>query len=519
METGATGRTPAAGVRPAAVAGALAAATAISLLLRVGALHTGYWIDEGIAVGIASHPLGDIPGALVQDGSPPLYYLLLHAWIGAFGVGEAATRSLSLLFALAAVPLSFWAGRRLFGTRAGAIAAAGAAGCPFLTLYAQETRMYALVALLSLLAGASFVLAFLHGSRRHLVLLGVWLELLLYTHNWGLFLALGMAVAWLRLWRRGRVPGRDGAWLAAAVAAVYAPWLPSVVFQAAHTGAPWAQRPSPLLLLAVPGALFGYVAYGALVVALARERALRRVEEPVRVLALVAATTAAAAWAFSQVDPAWSTRYLAVLFGPVLLALAAVLARGSRWTVAALLCVAVAWLLGGPAGGKSNVRRVAAHISPQVRAGDLVVSTQPEQVPVLDRYLPGGLTYVTPLGAVTDPRVVDWRDGLPRLRHGRADRVLLPWVDGLPAGRRVLLVTPVFAHGKARAPWLRAVRARTREWRVALHADPRLHEIATVARAALPRRRSTVRAELFEVAGNSAAVDAAGRPVADHRQR
>jgi mannosyltransferase len=326
-------------------------------------------------------------------------------------------------------------------------------------------------------------------------------------------------VAWLRLWRRGRVPGRDGAWLAAAVGALYAPWLPSVVFQAAHTGAPWAQRPSPLLLLAVPGALFGYVAYGALVVALARERALRRVGEPVRVLALVAATTAAAAWAFSQVDPAWSTRYLAVLFGPVLLALAAVLARGSRWTVAALLCVAVAWLLGGPAAGKSNVRRVAAHVSPDVRAGDLVVSTQPEQVPVLDRYLPGGLTYVTPLGAVTDPRVVDWRDGLPRLRHGRADRVLLPWVDGLPAGRRVLLVTPVFAHGKARAPWLRAVRARTREWRAALHADPRLHEIATVARAALPRRRSTVRAELFEVSAGSAAVDAAGLPVGDHRQR
>jgi hypothetical protein len=295
------------------------------------------------------------------------------------------------------------------------------------------------------------------------------------------------------------VRARDGAWLGAAVAVGYLPWLPSVFFQAEHTGAPWAQRPSPLLLLAVPGALFGYVAFGALVVALARERALRRVGEPVRVMAVIAVVTALAAWTFSQVDPAWSTRYLAVLFGPLLLVGTPVLARGSRWTAAALVCVAAAWMLSGPAGAKSNVRKVAAHVGPRVGAGDLVVSTQPEQVPVLDRYLPDGLTYVTPLGFSPDPNVVDWRDGLARLRHGHAATVLMPWVDGLAPGRRILLVTPVFAHGTAGAPWLRAVRHRTREWRAALQHDPRLREIGTVARTALPNGRSTVHAALFTV--------------------
>ena len=94
-------------------------------------------------------------------------------------------------------------------------------------------------------------------AARHVWLLGLWLALLLYTHTWGLFLAAAMAVAWLWLWRAGRVDGRDGALLAAAVALVYAPWLPSLVFQAANTAAPWAERPSPLLLLGIPGALFG----------------------------------------------------------------------------------------------------------------------------------------------------------------------------------------------------------------------------------------------------------------------
>ena len=57
--------------------------SAASLLLRTGALDAGYWIDEGIAVGIASHAFGDIPRALGQDGKPPLYYLLLHGWMAA----------------------------------------------------------------------------------------------------------------------------------------------------------------------------------------------------------------------------------------------------------------------------------------------------------------------------------------------------------------------------------------------------------------------------------------------------
>src|SRR3954447_13429879 len=92
---------------------------AASLLLRSGRLAVGYWIDEGISVGIASHGAAQIPGVLGQDGSPPLYYLLLHEWIQIAGTGEAATRSLSLLFALAAVPAAWGAGAAVFDRRAG----------------------------------------------------------------------------------------------------------------------------------------------------------------------------------------------------------------------------------------------------------------------------------------------------------------------------------------------------------------------------------------------------------------
>jgi hypothetical protein len=49
------------------------AAVGATLLLRTGILHSGYWIDEAITVGIASHGAGEIPGLLRLDGSPPLF--------------------------------------------------------------------------------------------------------------------------------------------------------------------------------------------------------------------------------------------------------------------------------------------------------------------------------------------------------------------------------------------------------------------------------------------------------------
>jgi uncharacterized membrane protein len=67
---------------------ALGGLVVVSLLLRITALHAAFWIDEGLSVGIASHGFLDIPGVLRLDGSPPLYYLVLHVWMSVFGDGQ-----------------------------------------------------------------------------------------------------------------------------------------------------------------------------------------------------------------------------------------------------------------------------------------------------------------------------------------------------------------------------------------------------------------------------------------------
>jgi mannosyltransferase len=116
---------------------ALPALMLLSLFIRTRDIHGGFWIDEGISVGIAHEHWTSIPHVLRQDGSPPAYYLLLGLWIRLFGDSEAQTHALSLVFGIASIPLAYFAARALFGRTTGLVCALLAALDPFLTYYAQ----------------------------------------------------------------------------------------------------------------------------------------------------------------------------------------------------------------------------------------------------------------------------------------------------------------------------------------------------------------------------------------------
>src|SRR5438552_8370468 len=119
--------------------GILFVLTALSLFVRTRYLDGQFWMDEGLSVGISSHSLTSIPGVLRHDGSPPLYYLLLHVWMGAFGNTEVATHWMSVLFGVLTIPVGAWVAWSLFGRWAAFIAAVLFALNPFLTAYSQET--------------------------------------------------------------------------------------------------------------------------------------------------------------------------------------------------------------------------------------------------------------------------------------------------------------------------------------------------------------------------------------------
>jgi mannosyltransferase len=106
------------------------------------------WSDEGNSVALARAGLAEIAARTALDIHPPLYYWLLHGWMWLTGDSEVAVRALSASASLLLVAVICRLGRRLFGDRASLVAAFAAAVSPFQVYYAQEARMYALLALL-----------------------------------------------------------------------------------------------------------------------------------------------------------------------------------------------------------------------------------------------------------------------------------------------------------------------------------------------------------------------------------
>ena len=462
----------------------LALLVALSAYLRTQAFNAAFWIDEGLSYGISSHHFFSIPHVLRQDGSPPLYYMTLHVWMRLFGTTEATTHTLSLIFALLTIPVGYWAGRSLFSERAGWFTAILFALNSYLTTYAQETRMYSLLTLLALVATASFLHAFVFRRRRYLPVFAVAVTLMVYTHNWAFFFVAGSVTALAYLvWQSDdrRALLRDAALSYGGALVLFAPWIPTLLFQTKHTGAPWSTAPTFGLLTKAPsmtldGDRISYVLLLGGGTGLVRVIERRRGPERTAVIVglVLFLGTLIWAWLGSQASPAWAYRYFGVFAAPLLLMAGTGLAFARRIGVVALAIVCMFWLGFNAIEHKSIDRHVIRVASPSLKAGDLVLVTHPEQVPVVNYYMPAGMHYATELGPVKDPGVADWIDALDRLKAATPQKNLEPLLASLPVGHRVLLMRPVVG-GQAgwRAPWTKLVRRKSAEWASAMKHDKR----------------------------------------------
>ncbi|GAB4117071.1 MAG: hypothetical protein Fur005_44940 [Roseiflexaceae bacterium] len=107
------------------------------------------WADEGGTLALAARPLDQILRQTLADVHPPLYYWVLHLWMGIFGQTAAAARGLSAICGGLAAGLIAILGRRWFGHWAGWLAGISAAFSPLAIYYGQEARMYTLAELLA----------------------------------------------------------------------------------------------------------------------------------------------------------------------------------------------------------------------------------------------------------------------------------------------------------------------------------------------------------------------------------
>jgi mannosyltransferase len=467
-------------------AGILVVLVAISAVLRTRTLSMQLWFEEAIATGVAQHSLGALPGVLREAGAAPLYYVILHFWISAFGSGETATRALSLVIGLLCVPVGMWAGWTLGGRRAGVFAAILFAFSSFLDRYAQETQPFGLLVLLGLLTTVGLVHGFVHRRRRWLWLFGAGLALMLYTQGTALLFWFGAAVAVAVVWwsapaeaRRGIL--RDALLCFGAAFIVYLPWLPTTISEVADDTAPFHY--APLLGFTVPSQLLGServdvtlliaVLIGVVPLAAAGRR---RAPEAVTVWCLLAIP--AGAFVLGRIAgfiaPVWAWRYFAAVLAPLLLFAAVGSARARVVGVAAMIfCVAFLANVGSFAPKyKSDMQDVAAEMSPLLHPGDLVVVAQPEQTPLAAYYLPGGLRFATTLGPVPDASYMRWAGAMGRLQDASPRSVLGPLVATLRPGQQLLYVRPLTEGAKNwSAPWAQLVRRRAAQWGQILTAD------------------------------------------------
>ena len=126
-------------------------AVGAAVRLLPGSLH-GLWLDESTSLTAAmeSRPDQALISAVLHESHPPLYDLLLWAWIHLLPSVEGA-RLLSVLAGTAAIALAMLLAASLWGRRAALIAGALGASSPWHSYYSGEMRMYALESALGML--------------------------------------------------------------------------------------------------------------------------------------------------------------------------------------------------------------------------------------------------------------------------------------------------------------------------------------------------------------------------------
>jgi mannosyltransferase len=389
------------------------------------------WLDESLSAEIARRPLGAMFTALRHDGSPPLYYLLLHVWIGIFGSSTVAVRSLSSVFAVISLPLAYLAGRTVGGRRLGLWTLLVVAMAPWTFRYATETRMYMLLFDLVLLGIVVLTRALERPTTGRLVAVGAVTLAIAYTHYWGLYLIAPVALA-LLVRRRWRILA------AMAISAIgYLPWVPSLLYQLKYTGTPWAQPPSLTIFTDTvvqwggpgqTGALFGV---GLLLVAVAGvtlaarptaagtpgetppDPADRRVDG--RWLAAVAAAPLVVALVLGAVTHAgYTIRYTAVALPAfcvlVGLGLLRLPRRGQVVATAALVVLGIVAGISTDDTPRTQAGSVASALMLQARPGDVVGFCPDQLSPAVHRLLPAsaGLRQIAYADPTEGPALVDW---------------------------------------------------------------------------------------------------------------
>ena len=251
--------------------GALCAAVMAGFALRCYNLGAqSFWEEELISLDLyAGKNLAQIIqfNVYAGDTQPPLYYVLLQAWVNVAGRSEFSVRFLSVVLSTLAIPVLYLFASRLFGRRVGFIAVTLAAANPFQIWYAQEARTYTLTLLLTLASTVCFLWTVSARKRTWpLAAYVVSTNLAILSHYFGFFIMAAQVtglILWWLLWRAGGRRSTEPIWgedfsasaksVALAQILVFVPYLPWAPYAANVIGTfpGWREPLSPIEMFSI----------------------------------------------------------------------------------------------------------------------------------------------------------------------------------------------------------------------------------------------------------------------------
>ena len=157
--------------------------------------------DEVVAGLTAVHPFGELLDIVIFDrGGAPLHFVLAHVALW-FDASPESLRWLSIVFAVATIPVCWNLGRRLGGPVAGTVAAIVAGTSSMLAVYGSVGRMYAIFAFASAVAIDLFVRALDLRTPRAAFWAALAALFLPAVHPYGLVVVAVEAGVALAIWR------------------------------------------------------------------------------------------------------------------------------------------------------------------------------------------------------------------------------------------------------------------------------------------------------------------------------
>ncbi|MCX7928130.1 MAG: glycosyltransferase family 39 protein [Patescibacteria group bacterium] len=162
----------------------------VGLLLRLINIDQSLWLDEAIgALAARDYTYSGILDEFIKfDNHPPFYYIALKFWINLFGQSEIAIRSLSLVFGILTIYLTYQIARlfdevkkSVFGFSFPFLVAFLMSISQFAVYFSQEARMYQMAAFFAACVFYFFLLALKNDKKIYWFLFSLSSIVLLYT--------------------------------------------------------------------------------------------------------------------------------------------------------------------------------------------------------------------------------------------------------------------------------------------------------------------------------------------------